>query len=431
MTRGARRALLAVGALVLLVGVAVWRAHAGADATIERHRRELAVDLALLAAVPRTRPALLEPGLPGNAYDVYAPVIAALTAPGAGGGAGFQFPKPGRYLEVLDAHRADLTRWDEALRMACEAPLPPVLGGPPVPALRSQATLDVVTLQRNGVGEWLAAGRSEDALAAALRVIVLGADVRRSLGVHASMGGMSNEARGREMLGIVLRDGMLSADALARAARVLDALDAHRASLGDRLLAEAPFARGARIAMAGGEKPSSSVRDPLRGWRWLWSRRIFYATALDEGEALRQRTLVAYGRPLSAWRSTCAEVLAMFENSEHPELSGWGVGSTEAWTVKMEARERMIGTLHRVAVAVARFVAERARAPASLADLVPAYLPSIPICPASGEPLRWSAAALRLWSIGGDGKDDGGSPALGDVDLDVSGDFVLEIRAPR
>jgi|GEM_PF-5668514 len=428
MKRGMRSVLLGVAGFGVLVGVAVWRARAWADDTIERHSRELDADLVALRAVPRTRPALLDPALPGNAYDVYAPAIAALTTSATGGGVGFTFPKPGRYLEVLDAHRVDLERWDEALQMACEAPLPSALGGPPVPALAVQSTLDAVTLQRSGVGEWLAAGRAEDALVAALRVIVLGADVRRALGIHATSVGMSNEARGREMLGIVLRDGAPSAVALARAARVLDGLQARRASLGDRLLADAAFVRGARIAMAGGAEPSSRVRDPLRGWHWLWSQRIYWATALDEGEALRKRTLVVYGRRASTWRGTCADVRAMFQSAEHPELIA--AGSFETWMFRTEALERMGATLDRVALAVARHAAEHADAPAALADLVPAYLPSIPVCPASGEALRYSASPLRVWSIGGDGKDDGGHAVPGGSDLDAGGDFVRDV-APR
>ncbi len=430
MTRGIRRALGGVAALALLVGVAVWRAHSWAEVTLERHRRALDADLVALRAVSRSRPALLEPASAGNAYDAYAPAITALTAPATGGGAGagFRFPRAGHYLEVLDVHRADLARWDGALKCTCEAPPPPALGGPVVPALHAQSTSDAVTLQQNAVAEWVGTGRSDDALAAALRVIVLGADVRRSLGFLATQVGLSSEARGREMLSTVLRDGAPSAAALARAARVLEGLDAHRVSLEERLLAEAAFDRGARIASAEGTEPRSIVRDPLRGWRWLWSQRIFHATALDEGEVLRARTRTLLSRPLSTWRETSADVQNLFAGSEHPEFVAWATGSSEAWTFRAEARERMVAALDTVALAVARWVAERGSAPTALSDLAPVYLRVLPVCPASGEPLRYSTAPLRIWSIGGDGKDDGGRAAPVSADLDADGDFVRDLR---
>ncbi len=52
--------------------------------------------------------------------------------------------------------------------------------------------------------------------------------------------------------------------------------------------------------------------------------------------------------------------------------------------------------------------------PAALADLVPAYLPAVPIDPFApgGLPLRYSESpTARLWSVGENGRDDGGSLA--------------------
>lgn len=46
--------------------------------------------------------------------------------------------------------------------------------------------------------------------------------------------------------------------------------------------------------------------------------------------------------------------------------------------------------------------------PATLDALVPAYLPAVPTDAVDGRPLRYDAARAILWSVGDDGKDDGG-----------------------
>lgn len=68
----------------------------------------------------------------------------------------------------------------------------------------------------------------------------------------------------------------------------------------------------------------------------------------------------------------------------------------------------------RVKLACELYRRERKAAPASLAALVPAYLPAMPQDPfsATGAPLRFKGD--RVWSTGPDGRDDGGSHDLPD-----------------
>jgi hypothetical protein len=61
-------------------------------------------------------------------------------------------------------------------------------------------------------------------------------------------------------------------------------------------------------------------------------------------------------------------------------------------------------------VAAERYRRERGDWPAALADLVPGYLPAVPLDPFDGEPLRYrrTAGGAVIYSFGEDGRDDGG-----------------------
>ena len=62
------------------------------------------------------------------------------------------------------------------------------------------------------------------------------------------------------------------------------------------------------------------------------------------------------------------------------------------------------------AIAVRQYQASRGELPASLAPLVPEFLPAVPTDPFDGRPLRMVAGeeGVVLYSVGSDQKDDGG-----------------------
>ncbi|MBI4027834.1 MAG: hypothetical protein HY360_22810 [Verrucomicrobia bacterium] len=62
------------------------------------------------------------------------------------------------------------------------------------------------------------------------------------------------------------------------------------------------------------------------------------------------------------------------------------------------------------AIAIERYRLARGRLPDQLNDLVPANLPAVPVDPFDGKPIRYkpSGKGYVVWSIGNDGKDDGG-----------------------
>jgi hypothetical protein len=74
-----------------------------------------------------------------------------------------------------------------------------------------------------------------------------------------------------------------------------------------------------------------------------------------------------------------------------------------------EARRQLVVT----AIALRRYQLKFGVAPARLEELVPEFLPAVPVDPADGQPLRYRAAAaggFTLYSVGEDGVDDGGNP---------------------
>ena len=75
-----------------------------------------------------------------------------------------------------------------------------------------------------------------------------------------------------------------------------------------------------------------------------------------------------------------------------------------------EATKRMVVT----AIALKWYQLKNAKYPATLSDLTPEFLSSVPLDPVDGQPLRYRLKAdgkFLLYSIGFNGKDDGGNPA--------------------
>ena len=68
------------------------------------------------------------------------------------------------------------------------------------------------------------------------------------------------------------------------------------------------------------------------------------------------------------------------------------------------------------AIALKRFLLKHGNYPERFSELTPEFLASVPLDPVDGQPLRYrrnAGGTFLLYSIGGDGKDDGGDPSLG------------------
>ncbi len=89
--------------------------------------------------------------------------------------------------------------------------------------------------------------------------------------------------------------------------------------------------------------------------------------------------------------------------------------------------------LLRLWLALRRYERQQGRFPDSLDALVPDFLDAIPLDPFDGKPLRYDAALKRIWSVGADGRDEGGKPPrrsndrYGDIVFGAEG-RILEAR---
>jgi hypothetical protein len=80
-------------------------------------------------------------------------------------------------------------------------------------------------------------------------------------------------------------------------------------------------------------------------------------------------------------------------------------------------------------LAIRLYRGKQGRLPEALSDLVPDYLPSVPIDPYSGQPLvyRPQGESFLLYSVGQDRRDDGGRLPTADESPATSGrDLVLD-----
>ena len=134
-------------------------------------------------------------------------------------------------------------------------------------------------------------------------------------------------------------------------------------------------------------------------WRTLHSRRIAQAARLqrmeDDYDAIRSPfrsppwTRIDAARHLSRWIGTWTDRLftgACGLGRGHPEVDRQrtGVEGLNRWA-----------TL-RIAAALALHEARTGRCPDRLEDLAPALLPSVPLCPVTGEPYPYAPGALTV-----------------------------------
>ena len=87
--------------------------------------------------------------------------------------------------------------------------------------------------------------------------------------------------------------------------------------------------------------------------------------------------------------------------------------------------------LYALTLAAAAFHGRTGRYPQSAAELVPAYIAEIPTDPFSGKPLRLKpiAGGLILYSVGSDGKDNGGKRGSFNTDAEEGEDIVFRLGA--
>lgn len=184
---------------------------------------------------------------------------------------------------------------------------------------------------------------------------------------------------------------------------------------------------------------TSPYRDVLRGnimstldiyWMFLRIQPNRYAAEhADRIEALIRRLPIPLAQHPPEPEKKMPSPWRQFDPSPQAGMTDYevmgGGNSHYIKAIQITARQIAHNALCRTVIAIARYrLAHNGALPASLGELVPAYLPAIPQDPIDAKPLRYDAARGRLWSIGMDCKDDGGADTIPTED-GIPGDLIV------
>lgn len=273
-------------------------------------------------------------------------------------------------------------------------------------------------------------GQDKECLEPVLLALAVGQAVGRDGPMVSGLVQIVCESVGEEAWRGVLEEYDLDAGVLSRAARAMDQLRTTRSDMADSYEVEDAIGRRGIVdlvlAPAAGMSIESSEGMVDRHWRYLFSRSIFFAAALPVfqqyyAEMIRLRT-----RPSYEWESAAVRIQDAGLASRHAMARMLLPAITRAY--RREATSLMSWTLMRVATAIAWYEAEKGMPPASLRDLVPRYIASLPVCPLTGKPLGYAPG--KVWSYGVDGVDDGGKPNP-KGDEEPGGDVVWVVKRAR
>jgi hypothetical protein len=413
-------------AVFLLAGVGIWNAHRRAHRAFEEHLARARREQTELQARARGRPALLEPAVEGDAARVTETFLAAVAAVPQADRDRLQSrvrpPSPDEIDRILATYAAPIADFERVLHVPCAVRLGRLddLGAAESPPYI--AYFDAL--------RWLsAANRRAAALddrARTLRgvalAVTLAGDYERRRALLNRLLGLQIAASAMAPLRDALAGGRIDARDARALARVIDGIDAARPPLAHVADAERTtlrFAYATRsVEFLGGDQP---------GWRHLWSSTLARGAVLStlDPDFDRVGDLLSRAEPIDR-----VALAAACESGTDDDMPHYLVAYPHL--VDLESRHLSNRRVARVALAVAAHVAEKGAAPASLDDLVPAYLDRVPTDPWDGEPLRYAAGTpVRVWSVGRDGKDDGGVPF---PDLDAhwgTGDVAWSVWAGK
>lgn len=201
--------------------------------------------------------------------------------------------------------------------------------------------------------------------------------------------------------------------------RIIELTEPRSISVSEVFRGERLFALGA-IQQSASDTPIKGIN---RSAQSEVVKRLYDAAADYAAPARNQRTDAA-GRELAA----AGEAL---QNS----LVAGIISSPVGLMLNAEDRAVAVHEGRRIAFAVQTFLAERGRLPATLEELVPDILPSLPIDHFSGGPYVYKLEGqdFRLYSVGPNGVDDGGllpqAPAEG-IDPPAALDLIIVPTGP-
>ncbi|MFA5189278.1 MAG: hypothetical protein WC740_01050 [Verrucomicrobiia bacterium] len=208
----------------------------------------------------------------------------------------------------------------------------------------------------------------------------------------------------------------------AATAKAEDSQALTRAFIGERCLATDGFtAAGSEDYVISIVDSSFVFGDPVPLWKRMFFRTVFVFYRISgqrELDHLKYLNLMMEAAEASRvdYPDRLRRLNAIREKAE--KLPFYLIGSRVSvppvlGTTVRDARSIALGRIVLAALAVERFRNDTRRLPESLAELAPRYLNTVPIDPFDGKPVRYKlfAAPKRgyvVYSVGEDGKDDGG-----------------------
>jgi|GEM_PF-6946077 len=401
-------------ALLLLpltaAGYFLWRGRQADAESIREQRERSAGEQAEIVARPRGRAALVEPATPGEATAVVAAFLEAVQA----------LPEAVRAV-VEDHVRGDDDATPELAALVAEhhepilrlEPLLTVWSTPPPPQFGSvEAGADIERFMPGTRWIELAAdvailgGAAERALELALLEIAYGSEV--AWGGHQvhDLTGAGIHKRGIRHLAAALAMAPVDAATARRARHALERLELARIPAADVVAIECASLR-------------LLLLDPGTSWDQTEDD-YFRRPTLEALDGARDDLLAALAEEDAVATIRRVQELAA---GPAPALLKMVMVVFPIWAAE---RANVVAWLRvaRTALAVAEFVALEGVPPATLEALVPGLLPSAPVDPWSGTPLRYRPGAV--WSIGRNGTDQGGVPPE-DAEKDWDDDYMIVV----
>jgi len=145
----------------------------------------------------------------------------------------------------------------------------------------------------------------------------------------------------------------------------------------------------------------------------------WYTAALAQADLENWQFMEALERveppawPLGVLRASNAEPSALARSFGYGQFSrrNWGSGKGQLELIRHWATAHVVNEVIRTTAALEQTFSRRGAYPASLQELVPEWLPQVPI-DLDGQPLRYALeprnGRYRIWSVGPNGIDDGG-----------------------
>lgn len=426
-----------VGLVVLIfvmLGAALWLRHDRADETFAANVGIIEELIAAQRTRGGARPTLGAPDAEGDAWPLYERAYGHLAS------------LSGRDREIEDwlcgTNGVTSAKPTETEREAFYAKTQPLLddlrAASRAPTLSAgypyERGMDVL---RDHVPAWQSGTRilyahvkhhlERDEVSQALDCAVLnaftGEDHMRHTGFLGGLAGMAVLRMGLVEIRGILRDHAVTAERLERLAAEVEALRRDLPTLRDAWRVEEITLRQV-LGDPDGVLADAGVS---AGPRFFFSSRLMAADAIDQLPTIRERIAeAASAATTEAILDGLGDLTRDLRGDANVLLgdvvSVCPIVATRFGWAKVDLE------LMRLAVAIARYRRARGGWPARLEDLVPRYLPEIPTDPYTGDAFRYRSG--KVWSIGGDGDDDGGRPLGEDDDIDDDGDVVWTLFDP-